>query len=610
MLCSDKTGTLTLNKMVIQEDCPTFQPNVTRDEVLLMAQLAAKWREPPKDALDTMVLGTGDLARCDAYTQLEYTPFDPTLKRTEAALQGPDGREFKVTKGAPHIVLALCADKARIQAAVDGKVLELAERGIRSLAVARTNRGGRWEFLGVLTFLDPPRPDTKLTIERARAFGVEVKMITGDHAAIARETARQLGMGDNILGCEGLPGLGPDGELPANMDEIAQQILESNGFAQVFPEHKFILVEALRRKGFMCGMTGDGVNDAPALKKADIGIAVAGATDAARAAADIVLTQEGLMTIVEAIQVSRRIFARMKAFIIYRVACTFQLLVFFFWAVLFIHPSDYDSSYDDFWSMPVLALITITLLNDGTIISIAYDSVQLSKTPEAWNLRVVYTIATVLGGVACCSSLWLLTMVLSSADSSSFLGSLGVDLNYQECMTALYLKCSVSDFLTLFASRNHGFFWEQRPGRALVAAFAVAVGVSTIFAWTWPFGDMDPIGGTAIVLIWAYCLFWFLVQDMCKVIVYRFLHKYNVFGINDSHAGVAQDADVEEEKVGHQEVGQAKSSSFLKSLIPFGGGATKSNEVLDEENKHGPPEDEDMGSKKKKKKGELTEALL
>jgi len=515
-----------------------------------------------------------------------------------------------VTKGAPHIVLALCPDKNKLQEQVDATVLELAERGIRSLAVARTNRGGRWEFLGVLTFLDPPRPDTKLTIERARAFGVEVKMITGDHAAIARETARQLGMGDNILGCEGLPGLGPDGELPANMDEIAQQIIESNGFAQVFPEHKFILVEALRRKGFMCGMTGDGVNDAPALKKADIGIAVAGATDAARAAADIVLTQEGLMTIVEAIQVSRRIFARMKAFIIYRVACTFQLLVFFFWAVLFIHPSDYDSSYDDFWSMPVLALITITLLNDGTIISIAYDSVQLSKTPEAWNLRVVYTIATVLGGVACCSSLWLLTMVLSSADSSSFLGSLGVDLNYQECMTALYLKCSVSDFLTLFASRNHGFFWEQRPGRALVAAFAVAVGVSTIFAWTWPFGDMDPIGGTAIVLIWAYCLFWFLVQDMCKVIVYRFLHKYNVFGINDSHAGVAQDADVEEEKVGHQEVGQAKSSSFLKSLIPFGGGATKSNEVLDEENKHGPPEDEDMGSKKKKKKGELTEALL
>jgi len=514
-----------------------------------------------------------------------------------------------VTKGAPHIVLALCPDKNKLQEQVDATVLELAERGIRSLAVARTNRGGRWEFLGVLTFLDPPRPDTKLTIERARAFGVEVKMITGDHAAIARETARQLGMGDNILGCEGLPGLGPDGELPANMDEIAQQIIESNGFAQVFPEHKFILVEALRRKGYMCGMTGDGVNDAPALKKADIGIAVAGATDAARAAADLVLTQEGLMTIVEAIQVSRMIFARMRAFVIYRVACTFMLLVFFFFAVLLIHPVDYDSSYDDFWSMPVLALITITLLNDGTIISIAYDSVQYSESPDVWNLKVLYTISTVLGTVTCCSSLWLLTLSLNSIDSDSLMGSMGIDLDYQECMTTMYLYCSLCGFLTLFCARTHGFFWEKAPGLPLLGACAFALGMSTIFAYTWPFGTMDAIGGTIILFVWVYALLWFLVQDVLKVLTYKVLHKYNIFGIDDSHAGTlaaeAQAAGAEEGGAGAPQQRKQAGGGLLKGLIPFGGGAKKGGAVADEESKEGPvpPEAPRRG-------GELTESLL
>mmetsp|Transcript_19942 Transcript_19942/g.31367 ORF Transcript_19942/g.31367 Transcript_19942/m.31367 type:complete len:925 (-) Transcript_19942:278-3052(-) len=558
MLCSDKTGTLTLNKMVIQEDCPTFQPNVTRDEVLLMAQLAAKWREPPKDALDTMVLGTGDLARCDAYTQLEYTPFDPTLKRTEAALQGPDGREFKVTKGAPHIVLALCADKARIQAAVDGKVLELAERGIRSLAVARTDQGGRWQFLGVLTFLDPPRPDTKLTIERARVHGVEVKMVTGDHQVIAKETARVLDMGTNILGCDGLPTLDSEGKLPsgAEMADICQRVVDCNGFAQVFPEHKFVIVEALRMGGFEVGMTGDGVNDAPALKRADIGIAVQGATDAARAAADIVLTSPGLTVVVEAIIVARKIFARMKSFIVYRVACTLQLLVFFFVGVLWLHPQDYNSEFPRFWGMPVIALIMITLLNDGTIISIAYDNVQSSKNPEVWNLPAVYVVSTVLGMIACVSSILLLHWALDSTSPTSLFNKFGVELEYGEVMAVMYLKVSLSDFLTLFASRTHGPFWVQKPGKLLAAAFLFAVGLSTANSLTWPFGEgMAALPPVAAAAVWAYCLVWFLIQDFGKTILYMWMHKYNILGINNSKSVVAKHhrgeyADADEEAGG------------------------------------------------------------
>ncbi|KAG5186014.1 H+-exporting ATPase golden alga [Tribonema minus] len=592
MLCSDKTGTLTLNKMVIQEDCPVFKDGVERADVIMYAALAAKWREPAKDALDTMVLNAANLDACDAYEQLEYTPFDPTLKRTEASLrekatgqlpteaslrEKATSQEFKVTKGAPHIVLELCHDKDRIEQAVEYKVLELAERGIRSLAVAKTDEEGHWNMLGIMTFLDPPRPDTKETIRRAMEYGVDVKMITGDHAlviqsvickalfVIARETARQLGMGTNILGCENLPSLGPNGEIPPNLgDTVGKLAYGCNGFAQVFPEHKFLIVEALRQRGFAVGMTGDGVNDAPALKKADVGIAVQGATDAARASADIVLTSPGLSVVIEAIVISRCIFARMKNFIIYRVACTFQLIVFFFIAVLALHPKDYktaaspaDEVWPAFWTMPVIALILITVLNDGTIISIAYDIVVPNHRPDDWNLPSIYLISAVLGGVACISSLALLYMFLDSGNSDSLLAKWGFnpgEISYDSIVAAMYLKISLSDFLTLFAARNRGPFWTVRPGKLLMAAFLLAVGISTTLACTWPLGEgassidsrtcaaassccLAGVSATLMLhgvraLVWIYCLVWFLIQDLVKVGLYKLMFKYNILHIN------------------------------------------------------------------------------
>jgi H+-transporting ATPase len=544
MLCSDKTGTLTMNKMVIQEDCPLFQENITREDVILSAALAAKWKEPPKDALDTMVLGVADLPKCDAYRQISYTPFDPTLKRTEASLEEiATGKPFRVTKGAPHIVLNLCFDKDRIQEAVDFKVMELAERGIRSLAVARTNEKDQWTMMGILTFLDPPRMDTKETIKRALEHGVDVKMITGDHAVIARETARTLGMGTNILGCEGLPSLGPKGEIPPNLGETLGKVaFGCNGFAQVFPEHKFLIVEALRQRGFKVGMTGDGVNDAPALKKADVGIAVQGATDAARASADIILTCPGLSVVISAIVISRCIFARMKNFIIYRVACTFQLLLFFFIAVLAMRPKDFDpvrpegveDPWPQFWRMPVIALIMITLLNDGTIISIAYDQVIPNKKPDDWNLPSIYLISGILGGVACFSSLILLYMAFDAPHENSLLGKWGfTDIKYESIVTMMYLKISLSDFLTLFAARNRGPFYEVFPGKLLLCAFCVAVIASTTLAATWPFGEgAEPVDEHVIVLVWLYCLLWFVIQDVIKVLAYKVMFKYNICSIN------------------------------------------------------------------------------
>jgi len=411
MLCSDKTGTLTMNKMELQEDMPIFSKSIDKHDVLVAAALAARWKEPPKDALDTLVLNAIDLAPLDKYEQIDFVPFDPTVKRTEATIKGPDGKVFKVTKGAPHVLLEMTYNKDDIRKEVEETVLGLAHRGIRSLAVSCTdhNSPDRWVFMGIMTFLDPPRPDTKITIQRCKEFGVVTKMITGDHKAIAVEMCKRLNMGTNVLGADNLPVKTPE-ELESDSlgREFGPMIIGADGFAQVFPEHKFLIVEALRQNEYIVGMTGDGVNDAPALKRADVGIAVSGATDAARASADIVLTEPGLSTIATAIVTSRKIFTRMKNFVIYRVACTVQLLFFFFIACIAYDPSKFEPAeamWPEYFAIPVLALVTITILNDGTLIAVAYDNVEATKLPEKWDLANLYLVSSVIGFIAMLSSL-------------------------------------------------------------------------------------------------------------------------------------------------------------------------------------------------------------
>lgn len=301
ILCSDKTGTMTLNKMALQDETPTYCRGETQYSLLRYAAMASKWKEPPKDALDTLTLSAADLPSLETVEQIDFLPFDPSVKRTEGTIRDKTtGHVFKVSKGAPHIILKL-VNNPNVTNIVDRHVQSLGERGIRCLAVARTldNSTTDWIMLGLLTFLDPPRPDTLQTIQDAYRYGVAVKMITGDHLLIAKETGRRLHlMGDNIFSAEGLPSLDPKTrQKPENLSrDYGARILNADGFAEVFPEHKYLIVECLRELGYKTGMTGDGVNDAPALKRADVGIAVQGATDAARAAADIVLTQPGLST--------------------------------------------------------------------------------------------------------------------------------------------------------------------------------------------------------------------------------------------------------------------------------------------------------------------------
>jgi H+-transporting ATPase len=610
MLCSDKTGTLTKNKMTIQEEAPTYEPNTTQMDLLRQAALATRWESPPKDALDTLFLrchlwapGIQQLlqqhvaahpnitqADKDAwyndqiahrlsealadYESLAFVPFDPRVKRTESTIRVKStGAIFKVTKGAPHILNQLDHDEQK-SLRMMAKVTELGKDGIRAVALAVSEPitsqwvvGGdnqnvivNWHITGLLTFMDPPRDDTRDTIARAQSYGVPVRMITGDHILIAKKTCRDLRMGNvdgpnwpDIRGPDQLPTVDKDGKAPDDLVQVhGEHIRSADGFAQVFPEHKFLIVETFRRLGYKCGMTGDGVNDAPALKRADVGIAVAGATDAARAAADIILTQEGLGTIVLGIEVSRCIFARMKSFLTYRVAATLQLLTFFFIAVFAFPPAKYvtpfitpnPEQWPTFFSLPVIYLMIITIINDGTLISVGYDHAVPSRYPERWVLPVLFMVSAALGLVACLSSLLLLYYSLSSWEPGNLFQVLGIGgLTYGQVVNVMFLKVAVSDVLTLFSARtSHQFFFQRKPHFVLLGCALAALALSTLLALVWPCGTLDNIpvcglgyekGQKIALWVWLYCFVVFIVQDLVKVATWRVILRNNLFNVNN-----------------------------------------------------------------------------
>ena len=371
VLCADKTGTLTQNKLTLGP--PFCLEGVTPDDLILAGALAS--RAENDDTIDLAVLSAlKDKDTLKRYEVTHFAPFDPVHKRTEATVTSlNDGKAFKVTKGAPQVISALSADAA-VKGALDKAVSDFAARGFRALGVARADGGGKWRLLGVLPLSDPPRADAKETIAIAASMGVKIKMVTGDALAIAREMAKTLGMGANILD-GGALGDANEQETP----EVAKEIEHADGFAQVYPEHKYHIVDVMQKRGHIVGMTGDGVNDAPALKKADCGFAVSGATDAARAAAAIVLVAPGLSVIIDAIKESREIFVRMNSYAMYRIAETLRVLLFMTLAIVVFN----------FFPVTAIMIVMLALLNDGAILSIAYDNVRARDQPEAWDMRMV-----------------------------------------------------------------------------------------------------------------------------------------------------------------------------------------------------------------------------
>ncbi len=489
VLCSDKTGTLTQNKLTL--GTPFCVTGVLPNDLILAAALAS--RAEDQDPIDLAVLGgLKDPKQMDRFTVLHFLPFDPVHKRTEATIE-QDGRvQFRVTKGAPQVILELVDNAGPIRTEVEKAINDFAARGFRSLGVARSDNG-KWRFLGVLALFDPPREDSKETIATAIQMGIKVKMVTGDQVAIAKEMARQLGLGQNIVSAAAF--------TEAKYHEASQLtkvVEQADGFAQVFPEHKFHIVDILQKAKHIVGMTGDGVNDAPALKQANVGIAVSGATDAARAAADIALLNPGLSVIVDAIKESRRMFQRMNSYATYRIAETIRVLIFMTLAIIVFN----------FYPVTAVMIVLIAILNDGAILSIAYDRVRYANHPEAWNMAVVLGVATTLGLAGVVATFGLF-----------YMAERVFHLSRDMTQSLIYLKLSVAGQLTIFVTRTEKAMWSVRPATILLLAVFGAQTIATLLTVYGIF--MAPIGWGWALFVWGYALAWLLVNDRIKIAAYR-----------------------------------------------------------------------------------------
>ncbi len=489
-LCSDKTGTLTKNELTLGKPQPA--KGVQADELLTAAALASRRDEP--DAIDSAILaGAPAGAALASYAVKAFHPFDPVAKRAEAEIEH-GGKRFKVAKGAPQVVVDMCAPGAEERRAIDALVEEDAGKGYRTLGVAR-NDGQSWQYLGLLPLFDPPRDDCAETIKTIRAMGVDIKMVTGDHEAIAKEIAGQLGLGQNIVVADAVFGdKAPADRLP--------QILSADGFARVFPEHKFAIVKALQAAGRIVGMTGDGVNDAPALKQADVGIAVSGATDAARAAAALVLTAPGLAVIATAIQEARRIFERMTAYAIYRIAETMRLLLFMTAAILIFN----------LYPVTAIMVVLLALLNDIPIMMIAYDNAPVALRPVRWDMERVLTIASALGIYGVLESFVLYWIV---RDYFALSGPV--------LQATIFLKLLVSGHMTIYLTRNKGWVWERPlPSWKLVVPCETTQLFGTVIV-VYGLAIMAPIGWWLAAFVWGYTIVSFFVANTVKIMTYRLL---------------------------------------------------------------------------------------
>ncbi|KIY53238.1 plasma-membrane proton-e [Fistulina hepatica ATCC 64428] len=520
ILCSDKTGTLTTNKLTIDRNTIRTYSHFNAEEIILMSAYAS--RTENQDAIDTSVVGALSnpaLARA-GIKLLDFKPFNPVDKRTEITyVEEATGKLRRVTKGMTGMIIELCTRNKteEIEQRLENDVDEYASRGLRSLAVAYEElegtdpeaEGNGFELVGLLAIFDPPREDTKQTIDDAIAFGVKVKMVTGDQLAIAKETGRRLGLGDHMYSAKVLKDGPEPGSKHSSLDEM---ILDADGFAGVFPEHKYEIVKRLQGLGHLCAMTGDGANDAPALSRANVGIAVEGATDAARGAADIVLTEPGLSTIVHAIRGSRVIFQRMRNYSIYACAVTIRIVVGF--AIL---------AFAYKFSFPPFMVLIIALLNDGTIMTLSVDRVLPSMTPDSWDLAEIFAYALAYGLYLAASTIILVVVIM---ETTFFQDKFGVrfssgripTINDEQLHMIVYLQVAIISQALIFVTRSHGFCFTERPSFALMGAFCVAQLVSSIIAvyGNWGFSNVHGVQGGWIGIIWVWNIVWFIPLDFIK----------------------------------------------------------------------------------------------
>ncbi|MBN1914640.1 MAG: plasma-membrane proton-efflux P-type ATPase [Parachlamydiales bacterium] len=492
VLCCDKTGTLTQNQLSLGE--PVAINNNDKQLPILFASLASQ--KEVKDPIDQAILkGLKNPAILNTYVQEKFIPFDPIRKRADATIRDAQGKIFYVTKGAPQIILNLCKIESDLAKKMNNAIDTFAQKGHRTLGVARSTDGKTWEFLGLLPLYDPLREDSLETIQHAKEHGIMIKMLTGDNKAIAKEIAHQLNIGDTISTAKDLLDKPEDLQKSSVIDTIEA----TDGFAEIFPEHKYEIVQALQHRKHIVGMTGDGVNDAPALKQADVGIAVSGATDAARSSASLVLLAPGLSLIIKAIEESRRIFERMNSYSIFRITETIRIMLFIVTSILVFQ----------FYPITAVMIILLALLNDIPIMTIAYDHTLLDIKPVKWQMKRVLTIASILGFFGIISTFLLL-----------FIAKDLLHLDIAHIQSFIFLKLCVAGHQTLFIARTkQAFYTKPYPSKILLTAILSTQVLAALFVG---FGIlMTAIPWSYIFLIWGYTLLWMLILDRIKILIYK-----------------------------------------------------------------------------------------
>ena len=549
VFCTDKTGTLTRNEMQVSR--PVAFEGFDDRELFLVAALASKPenQDPIETPIFEYIRDKQPAADWQSYRQISFTPFDPIRKRTEAEIE-KGGERFVAVKGAAQVLLSMTELGDEAAHKINQTVDELAAKGYRTLAVGRRQGDAPLELLGLIPLYDPPRDDSKEVITEMQDYGVEVKMVTGDNLAIAREIGTVLGLKQHTLRAEQLTGSGSTELLTLaavltsaiyqrlkpevsrkQAQQFADQVMKTVGdmydtrllerefihthesaiidmiesvniFAEVVPEDKYRIVDTLQKGGHIVAMTGDGVNDAPALKKADCGIAVSNATDAARAAADIILTAPGLGVINEAVKQARITFERMKSYATFRIAETIRIILFMTLSIVVFN----------FYPITALMIILLALLNDLPILAIAYDNTRISQKPVRWNLQTLLGISSLLGILGVVAS-FLLFFLLKEAGFSE-----------PVIQTMLFLKLIVAGHSTLYITRTEGWFW-QRPYPApllLMATFGTEI-LGTLIAVYGLF--IEAISWEQALWMWAYAIAWFVINDIVKWFAYRALRR-------------------------------------------------------------------------------------
>ncbi len=569
ILCSDKTGTLTQNKMAVGK--PFVFKTHTEEELFINALFASK--KENNDPIEKPLFEYADKNnfKMPNYEFVKFIPFDPVIKRTQATIK-VDSKTNIVTKGAPQVIIEMSNLNEDEKEFAYRKVEEFAQNGFRTIGVAFKYEGDeKFNFLGLIPLYDPPRTDSKEAIEEAQEKGVEVKMVTGDNIAVAKYISSILNIGENLYSIKELKnesyeeyiilseiiskallksldvdeetakikakqiskevenqigGLLQKGAVKRHESEIVKIIEESNGFAQVLPEDKYFIVDELQKANHIVGMTGDGVNDAPALKKADTGIAVSGATDAAKAAADIVLTSPGLRVIVDAIKEARITFERMKSYAVFRIAETIRIVIFMTLAIAVFN----------FYPLTSIMIIVLALLNDIPILSIAYDNTKIRKKPIRWDMHEMLVLSSWLGiaGVLSSFAIFYIVMIYlySHPQGISIMPHIPqwVDIHDKNkwigfVQSIFFAKMVIAGHGTIYNTRiDEWFFKKPYPSWLLFGATFSTRVIGTIIA-IFGFGIMIPIGLRWAIFMWIYALVWFVFNDMVKILVLRYYRR-------------------------------------------------------------------------------------